>query len=805
MQQRQPHRVVPSTPNLVVSRDGHPFATADSTPAAPAAGGKASVSVHITPALDISTGADGAGVGGVRGGFGAAVAAASGLPNSTGGIAAGHLQSGTGHAVNYPPSINSSTAGGHGRSGSGGAGGSGSGSLAGASGAAPPPPPLLPIGIPPRPSPSRNLSSVHLPLLAADHDSADDDTHEYRSRPPYKASSLLSMFIPKPGPRTRLHPFLLLPAFICGMLLTWTGRPSDAARRIVTSTLPSDYVAIASGRPNYTVHPSGHLYVDPAALHASGDSSPLALLDSDEASVRAMRHPIHDLIQNATREWDAKRARQSKTLVEAVREYKRRHKRNPPKGFDKWFEFAQANNVVLIDEFDQTFNDILPFWALPPSVIANRSQVVQTDPNAITLQIINGKVEVAGTFTEHPRARDQSGLMKRWTKHVDDVNITMSGHDGPSIMMDWGTRQKHIDAAKAGKLLTQEEADAVDEDAAWWGFPLACPPDSRIRRAYNGLEINSLPRGPAFVHDHTKTMDLCANPEWQYLHGFTAWPGMRPRPLLPLFSFAKMSIHSDILLTPLEQYWDHEPWDPKWEDKQSDKAVWRGSTTGVWFDRTTWWRASQRVRVWFMGKDDKGSRRVRFLGQGVETPKGVESLVEHDVPTRKLVDKYLDFAFSGKAGQCDVEDGSCDAVKKLFDFQRAFGWNEANEYRYLLDLDGNAWSGRFHRLLSSNSAVIKSTIFPEWYNGWIQPWVHYIPLRVDYTDLFDIMAFFTGDLEGRNAHPELGKQIADNGKEYAEKYWRYADMETYLFRLLLEWARVSSHDRASMDYTGPGT
>lgn len=239
-----------------------------------------------------------------------------------------------------------------------------------------------------------------------------------------------------------------------------------------------------------------------------------------------MRHPIHDLINNATREWDAKRARQSKTLVEAVREYKRRHKRNPPKGFDKWcvaalalrarrtcrgklirvtlfllcpipdrrFEFAQANNVVLIDEFDQTFNDILPFWALPPSVIANRSQVIQADPNAITLQIVKGKVEVAGTFANHPRALDQSGLMKRWTKYVDDVNITMSGHDGPSIMMDWGTRQKHIDAAKAGKresrqapffaasprrpstdhlcpillpsVLTQEEADAVDEDAA---------------------------------------------------------------------------------------------------------------------------------------------------------------------------------------------------------------------------------------------------------------------------------------------------------------------------------------------------
>lgn len=137
-----------------------------------------------------------------------------------------------------------------------------------------------------------------------------------------------------------------------------------------------------------------------------------------------------------------------------------------PRGSNR-FEFAQANSVVLIDEFDQTFNDVLPFWALPPSIIANRSQTIQADPNAITLKIINGKVEVSGTFTSHPRALDQSGLMKRWAKYVDDVNITMSGHDGPSIMMDWETRQKHIDAAKAGK---REFATAL-QNLRDFGFP----------------------------------------------------------------------------------------------------------------------------------------------------------------------------------------------------------------------------------------------------------------------------------------------------------------------------------------------
>lgn len=48
------------------------------------------------------------------------------------------------------------------------------------------------------------------------------------------------------------------------------------------------------------------------------------------------RHPILELIDNAEKKWDALVKRQSKTLREAVQEYKRRYKRNPPKGFDKW-------------------------------------------------------------------------------------------------------------------------------------------------------------------------------------------------------------------------------------------------------------------------------------------------------------------------------------------------------------------------------------------------------------------------------------------------------------------------------------
>jgi hypothetical protein len=38
--------------------------------------------------------------------------------------------------------------------------------------------------------------------------------------------------------------------------------------------------------------------------------------------------------------------------------------------------------------------------------------------------------------------------------HLPDVNVTMSHHDGPSVFMDWKTKQRHLDHARAGKGAT---------------------------------------------------------------------------------------------------------------------------------------------------------------------------------------------------------------------------------------------------------------------------------------------------------------------------------------------------------------
>jgi hypothetical protein len=76
-------------------------------------------------------------------------------------------------------------------------------------------------------------------------------------------------------------------------------------------------------------------------------------------------HPIATLMADAEAKYRATLARQSTSLKEAVRVYQTRHDgRNPPKGFDKWWQFVTDHGVLLVDEFDSVSEDLEPFWQL---------------------------------------------------------------------------------------------------------------------------------------------------------------------------------------------------------------------------------------------------------------------------------------------------------------------------------------------------------------------------------------------------------------------------------------------------------
>ena len=77
-------------------------------------------------------------------------------------------------------------------------------------------------------------------------------------------------------------------------------------------------------------------------------------------------------------------------------------------------------------------------------------------------------------------------------------------------------------------------------------------------------------------------------------------------------------------------------------------------------------------------------------------------------PAATLNKLYMDTSFSGSPAQCDPV--TCELMKKEIKFAATQGLEESFNYKYYMDVDGNGWSGRFHRLLWSNSLVLKVLI-----------------------------------------------------------------------------------------------
>lgn len=214
--------------------------------------------------------------------------------------------------------------------------------------------------------------------------------------------------------------------------------------------------------------------------------------------------------------------------------------------------------------------------------------------------------------------------------------------------------------------------------------------------------------------DHAATMDICQHPEWQYLHGqfsskaflfhtqeltlwsfarplltgFTAWAGPRPGLLRPIFSFAHSAFAADILNAPLEQFEDvakNAEGFRAWEAKtDSRRLLWRGQSTGTWFDRPSNWRVSHRVRLHQLGTAPIHAppKALRTLVSSGGIHKVDEVRVrEKSVPLSKLVNRYLDAQFVGKLVQCSIEDGSCERVAQEFEFGEAVDWDFQNRYK----------------------------------------------------------------------------------------------------------------------------
>ncbi|KAG2068530.1 hypothetical protein BDR04DRAFT_770499 [Suillus decipiens] len=515
-------------------------------------------------------------------------------------------------------------------------------------------------------------------------------------------------------------------------------------------------------------------------------------------------HPILELIERAEEAWAKKLGRASKTLGEAIAEYKRRYHRPPPIHFEKWWDYVVTHNVQLPDEYDEIYRDLEPYWGIDPlDFQKTREQLEALDQTVVVAKTAQSPViEVVDYHLPQPNGKDLVGRVENVLRLLQDVQDFMppfravfSPHDNPAMLSDYGVKSMALDAAAARITVTRNELPPIKRS----GWRSACHPSSPAWQ--NPIDLDELPEPPShktFISDHRLSMDPCLNPSLLRNHGQFLSHHTGPDPqstLVPRFSLCSTLVHHDI--RPAAPYgWVEDlpkSDNPPWEERVDERLLWRGTNTGIHHGADTRWQRAHRDHLVQLVNDMEGTLDV------LRSPLNDTEPVGEPVAWRKayLNPALMDIQFAGKAGACS---DLCDHLDRLYDWRKMQTLQEAGRYKYVFDVDGNGWSGRFKRLITSNSLVFKSSIYPEWFMDRVAPWVHYVPVQVDLSDLYDTLTFFRGGLQGEGAHEDLAKKIAAAGREWSQTYWRKEDLTAYMFRLFLEYARVSSLDRDAMSY-----
>lgn len=156
-----------------------------------------------------------------------------------------------------------------------------------------------------------------------------------------------------------------------------------------------------------------------------------------------IQHPIPGLMSNARQEFDAKIARQSKTLSAAVAEYERRYNRSPPKGFDEWYEFAVKNGATIIDEYDALAKSMEPFWLFSGEEVRRRCIQVGYLPSVDLVRIEDGQtrtIDFSKGFDDSEvgaRAKGFRVMLEKFQDKLPNMDFPINEKAEGRILVPW--------------------------------------------------------------------------------------------------------------------------------------------------------------------------------------------------------------------------------------------------------------------------------------------------------------------------------------------------------------------------------
>ena len=564
-------------------------------------------------------------------------------------------------------------------------------------------------------------------------------------------------------------------------------------------------------------------------------------------------HPIEILMSEAVERHDKWliQASASGTLTQAVTEYRRRYNRQPPPNFDKWYEFATLRTSLIIDDYDGIFDDLLPFWAFDPEHLRARTHEILADPwnEVAQIRIRSGKAEIGEKMppTHRWMVEGAIAMIDNFLEWLPDMDIALNINDESRVAVPYkeivnyrkiGANTEKVEIRKnnvwsenrAAKWLSSDEPVSAPSRFADHSFTntfynygsISCPPLSAARRKHiwdpktlcrSCFNPHSI--GP-FVSNWTLSASPCHQPDLANLHGFYLSPAAFKTALepIPVFSQSKAQGYADILYPSPWNYiqkvkYDPAPGDDTDENTNSDPPFakkqntlfWRGATSeGVSTVGT--WKGMTRQRFVHFAKNHTstipillpdGSNPAKYKYQYL-SPKAISS---HPL----LNNITLDVSIVDHIVRCG--DTDCPLQEAEFGLLPPSDFQEHWQYRYLMDMDGAGFSGRFLPFLKSRSLVFKTALFREWYDSRITAWRHFVPIDLRLHGLWSTLAYFAGGGktgDGTAGRIAEGESIAEQGRDWAHRVLRKEDMEIYFFRLLLEWGRLTDDRRDEIGF-----
>jgi hypothetical protein len=556
-------------------------------------------------------------------------------------------------------------------------------------------------------------------------------------------------------------------------------------------------------------------------------------------------HPIDHLIREARQSHVDAVQRQPANLKEAAAVYRQKRGRHPPPGFDEWYKYAQEHDALVVEEFfDRIYHDLGPFWALPAREIR-----IQSNSYIQVIRVRNGK---ASYQTDNP---NREPWIQLWHKLIQeaapflpDVDVPINYMDETRVLVPWEIIWDYVRVAEANKQMpdvkdivskyhTLSELDKIrgpptspnwvgEEQTAYWDHArFSCAPSTPSRSVGSMEDFSDNVEFPAdwpsysyhgYVQNFTQSQDICVQPHLHSTHGtFAESISMSTsHELVPVFGGSKMLVNNDILI-PGAMYLseDHRynanslPNSVAWSAKK-DSLMWRGVASGGRNRATSWHHFHRHRFVQAMNATAvELAEKSKLEPQAFRVPRAglYDVAAQREGRLAEWLSEFSDVAFVNlecypseyegtkknkrKSARCSYTDPHF-AIAPAMDLATQFN------YKYLPDIDGNSFSGRWRSFLHSTSLPMKSTIYAEWHDDRLAPWIHFVPFDNSYQDLYGIMDYF---LSGRDSAAE---RIATEGRLWAQRVLRREDMLLYVWRLLLEFARICDDERVYLGFVG---